>query len=86
MSETNKEYKITVMNDAYLFDGQGKVHTWLKFDAPGEPLFYFGFNHSKNGEIGYVESKEELSERTPSQSTTFYVSGEQYFSSLDAAK
>lgn len=29
MSETNKEYKITIMNDAYLFDGHGKVHTWL---------------------------------------------------------
>ena len=29
MSETNKEYKITIMNDAYLFDGQGKVYTWL---------------------------------------------------------
>lgn len=24
MSKPNKEHKITVMNDAYLFDGQGK--------------------------------------------------------------
>lgn len=31
MSEINEEYKITIMNDAYLFDGHGKVHTWLKF-------------------------------------------------------
>ncbi|MEB6390049.1 calcium-binding protein, partial [Kluyvera ascorbata] len=82
MSEINEEYKITIMNDAYLFDGHGKVHTWLKFDAPGKPSAYFGFNHSRDGEVGYVETDENLSKRTPSQSTTFYVSEEQYSSAL----